>query len=372
MKACVSRKSLGFTFIELLFVFSLVSILTLMILPALSKMKEKGRQATCIGNQRQLAVAAILYANEALCKLPLSLVKAVEDGYAVTDCGQANNVLSYGDEAYAQSAMSALYNANYDITRCPEVSGSVLDDVPTFSYGINVYVTGMKLDLIENASTTVMLTDSHYEGVSSSNEVAFRHANHLAIAAFVDGHIELFTGIVPPTQFTPQFDTEEEYTEDPPVVDPPADDPPADGPVVRSYPPIVDENGFEIIMITSTDPEDGTTISIDLSSTPLTDKALSHVSYTFNIDLPHDVLQLIADSASSTMGYPVVVVDPDPQTGLRGIKFDETALGEDGVIESCNFTFSVPIEHYNNMDSVSVTTKAGQGIYTTTVDFDQE
>ena len=55
--------------------------------------------------------------------------------------------------------------------------------------------------------------------------------------------------------------------------------------------------------------------------------------------MPQDLLQEIADSANSTMGYPVQILNPDPQTGLIGIKFDETALGEDGTIETCLFNF---------------------------------
>lgn len=360
------KKNQGFTFIELLMVFALISILSLMVLPALHKMKQKGRETTCIGNQRQLAVAAILYANEAMSKLPVSLVQVIDEGHLLNN--EFQMAPSYEPAAYAQFAtMPVFYNNNYALTHCPEVEGSVLDSTPTYSYGINVYVTGMRLENIESAATTVMLTDSHFEGVSSSTEVAFRHGDHAAIAAYVDGHIEIFDDIVPPTKFTPQNDEDEEMPLDDPVTEEEQQDDPS-GPVVHSYPPVVDPNGFEIILITSSD-EDGTSVSIDLGSTDDTDRALSHVSYTFNIELPHEVLQIIADSASSTMGYPVEVVDPDPQTGLRGIKFDETALGEDGVIESCNFTFTIPPDNYEDMESVSVTTKAGTGIETTTITF---
>ena len=84
--------------------------------------------------------------------------------------------------------------------------------------------------------------------------------------------------------------------------------------------------------------------------------------------MPADLLQQIADSASSSMGYPVEILNPDPQTGLIGIKFDETALGEDGAIETCVFNFYLPTEAYSYMTSIEVTTKAGPHNETTTIE----
>lgn len=379
MERLHTQREQGFTFLELMMVFAVISVLTLLLLPSVHDMKEKGRQATCIGNQRQLAIAAILYANESYSQLPVSIAKVVHPSYLPVKEQQADN--PFKNAAYAQNAMSMFYNNDYALTRCPEVAGTMLDDTPVYSYAFNVYITGLRLDLIESAATTVMMTDSHYQGVSSSDEVAFRHGNHVAIAAYVDGHIELFNGIIPPSRFTPQKDSDEDFaaaeeTPDPeppaddpadqPADEPPADDPPADEPTTTYYPVVRDPNGFDI-EVGTTPGEDETEIIIDLSSTEATDKALSHVSYTFGLDLPLDVLQAIADSAASTYGYPVEVVNPDPQTGLIGIKFDETELGEDGAIELCNFAFSVPNYVFDTMDAISVTTKAGTGIHTTEI-----
>ena len=269
--------------------------------------------------------------------------------------------------------MSHFYNQDFNLTRCPEVEGSILDETPVNSYAFNVYITGIKLDLIESGATTVMMTDSHFEGVSSTEEVSFRHGDSVAIAAYVDGHIELFNGIIPPSKFTPQNDTDEDFDipmDDPIVEDPaeePQDDTPDDTPSEPTYyPTIRDDNGFDIDVGTIPG-DDGISITIDLSSTEETDKALSHVSYTFGLDLPLDVLQAIADSAQSTYGYPVEVVNPDPQTGLIGIKFDETALGEDGSIELCTFRFDLPNYVFETMDNLSVTTKAGTNATTTVI-----
>jgi prepilin-type N-terminal cleavage/methylation domain-containing protein len=58
------RKNRGFTLIELLVVIAIIAILAAILFPVFARAREAARKATCLSNLKQIALAAIMYAQD--------------------------------------------------------------------------------------------------------------------------------------------------------------------------------------------------------------------------------------------------------------------------------------------------------------------
>ena len=148
------RKNRGFTLIELLVVIAIIAILAAILFPVFARAREAARKTTCISNLKQIALAALMYAQDYDEALPIATTESdMATSHAIVPGNSgitwaAASAAGLGSADYWQIAdLLAPYVKSLDLFQCPtlirrEVSCQIETHVLTSGPAEGVRKTG--------------------------------------------------------------------------------------------------------------------------------------------------------------------------------------------------------------------------------------
>ena len=194
----------GFTLIELLVVIAIIAILAAILFPVFAKAREKARTASCLSNEKQLALAMIQYAQDYDETFSRSN-HGTQPSPAVVPEDPLFNWLGGTYNFYYRTWPSNIYPyvKNTQVYRCPSRGTPVCmqvdyglpsDCVNSAGALVDLFDTSISLGDLVQPAQTMMLTEKsggnpQYVMSATYPMCADRH-NEGGNCAFCDGHVK--------------------------------------------------------------------------------------------------------------------------------------------------------------------------------------
>ncbi|MDR1279775.1 MAG: prepilin-type N-terminal cleavage/methylation domain-containing protein [Opitutaceae bacterium] len=171
----------AFTLVELLVVIAIIGILAAILIPVVGKVREQAASATTLGNLRQLALAARLYANDNKGFAPAIYVSSADSGLPNISCWVHTLVMGgylggppTDTTATGMSVARSYYIKNFVNPVVRRWQGDGINDYKG-CFGLNVFgVTNLyhrtNIDTLSSPSRTVLLADAFLSETSRNSD----------------------------------------------------------------------------------------------------------------------------------------------------------------------------------------------------------
>ena len=229
-------RAVAFTLIELLAVVAMIAVLAAMLLPAISKAKMRTQGVACLNNNRQLATAWLLYADDHSDRIAYNLGGPDRTSVAMrTNLNWVNNILDWSTSnsdntntaTITEASLAPYANRVVSIYRCPSdhalsaiqrqegwearvrsysMNAMVGDAGELSNAGFNVnnpeYVQFFRLSSIPRPASIFVFLDEHPDSINDGyflNKAEYHqwvdlpasYHNGAATFSFADGHSQL-------------------------------------------------------------------------------------------------------------------------------------------------------------------------------------